>query len=149
MSIELSVVPKSSQGILTTMLVDYLRELGVDTEYPYLPLYWEEPERHPYFILVNGKVAGFALVRTLSDAPLFEMAEFFVAESYRGDSVGREAVRTLFKLHAGAWRVSTMIDNMNGQKFWRAVVPADALFSRIEEPGEAPCVLLLFNTAKR
>ena len=148
MNIEVSVVAKNSQGILTAMLVDYLHELGVDTAYPYLPLYWEEPERHPYFILVNGKVAGFTLVRTLSDAPLFEMAEFFVAESYRGDSVGRAAVRTLFKLHAGAWRVSTMIDNMNGLKFWRAVVPADTPVSRIEEPGEAPYVLLLFNTSK-
>lgn len=148
MNIEVSVVAKNSQGILTAMLVDYLHELGVDTAYPYRPLYWEEPERHPYFILVNGKVAGFALVRTLSDAPLFEMAEFFVAESYRGDSVGRAAVRTLFKLHAGAWRVSTMIDNMNGLKFWRAVVPADTPVSRIEESGEAPYVLFLFNTSK-
>ncbi|NBF06260.1 GNAT family N-acetyltransferase [Pseudomonas sp. Fl5BN2] len=149
MNIEVKIAPKNSQGILTTMLVDYLQELGVETEYPYLPLYWEEPERHPYFILANDKVAGFALVRTLSDAPLFEMAEFFVAKSYRGDSIGREAVRTLFKLHAGAWRVSTMIDNVSGLKFWRAVVPADTPVSRIEEPGEAPYVLLLFNTAKR
>ncbi|WP_065942552.1 GNAT family N-acetyltransferase [Pseudomonas sp. 25 R 14] len=149
MNTELKIAPKNSQEILTTMLVEYLHELGANTAYPYLPLYWEETERHPYFILANGKVAGFALVRTLSDAPLFEMAEFFVAKPYRGNSIGREAVRILFKLHAGAWRVSTMVDNINGLKFWRAVVPADTPVSRIEEPGEDSYVLLLFNTAKR
>jgi predicted acetyltransferase len=34
-------------------------------EYEYLPRYWIEPERHPFLIRVDGKLAGFALVREM------------------------------------------------------------------------------------
>ena len=34
--------------------------------YPDLPLYWLEPERHPFLARMNGKLAGFALVRRVA-----------------------------------------------------------------------------------
>ncbi|WP_218827237.1 GNAT family N-acetyltransferase [Caballeronia sordidicola] len=149
MKVEVEIAPRKSQEVLIEMVVDYLQELGADTEYPYLPLYWEEAERHPYFILVDGKVAGFALARTLANAPLFEMAEFCVSKSYRGQSIGREAVRALFEMHAGDWRVTTMLDNPEGLKFWRSVVPIGTPVVLSDGPDEDPCMLMLFNTGPR
>ena len=48
---------------------DYSDYMGWDVDehgvfgYRYLDHYWTEPDRHPFFIRVDGRLAGFALVR--------------------------------------------------------------------------------------
>jgi len=148
MKIEIEAIPGSSQHELKTMLSDYLIELGVDAEYPYLPLYWAEPGRFPYFILADGQVAGFALVRTLDESPLFEMAEFGVSKSHRGLAVGKAAALALFAEHQGHWRVTVMPDNLAGLRFWRSVVPSGTPVVFSEEPDQDPCMLMLFSSVQ-
>lgn len=147
MNIKIDIAQRNSQQVLAGMLSDYLRELGVDAEYPYLPLYWEEPGRFPYFILVDEKVAGFALVRTWADAPVFEMAEFGVLNSYRGLDIGRQAAHALFAAHPGRWRVTVMPDNAAGLSFWRSVVPVGTPVVLNEESEGELCLEMLFSTA--
>jgi len=43
--------------------------------YPYLDHYWVEADRRPFLIKVDGRWAGFALVRL---GPPIDMSEFFV-----------------------------------------------------------------------
>lgn len=148
MKIDIEPIPNSAQHELKTMLLGYLTELGVDAEYAYLPLYWTEPGRFPYFILADGKVAGFALVRTLDESPLFEMAEFGVSKSYRGLAVGKAAAKALFAKHQGHWRVAVMQGNLSGLRFWRSVVPSCTSVAFREDPDEAPCMLMSFSTAQ-
>lgn len=146
MKIEIEAIPSSSKNELKTMLFNYLTELGVDEEYAYLPLYWSDPERFPYFILADGQVAGFALVRNLDKSPRFEMAEFSVAKSHRGLSVGKEAAQALFAKHQGCWRVTVMPDNLAALRFWGSVVPRGTPVVFSEEPGQGPCMLMSFST---
>ncbi|MDR2298695.1 MAG: GNAT family N-acetyltransferase [Comamonas sp.] len=148
MKIKIEVVPSSSQHTLKEMLFDYLIELGVDAEYAYLPLYWMEPGRFPYFILADGQIAGFALVRTLDQSPLFEMAEFGVLTSYRGLAVGKAAALALFAKHPGSWQLAVMPDNLTGLQFWRSVVPRGTPMILNEEPDQDPCMLMSFSTTQ-
>lgn len=148
MKIEIEAIPSSSQHALKTMLVDYLSELGGGAEYAYLPLYWSDPERFPYFILADGQVAGFALVRTLDESPRFEMAEFCVSKSHRRLAVGKAAAQALFAKHQGYWRVTVMPENLAGLQFWRSVAPRLTPVVLSEEPGQEPCMLMLFSSVQ-
>jgi hypothetical protein len=44
-------------------------DIGADGKFGYksLPLYWSEPSRHPFFVRVDGKLAGLALVKRGSE----------------------------------------------------------------------------------
>ncbi len=148
MKIEIEAILSTYQHELNTMLSDYLTELGVDAKYPYLSLYWTDPGRFPYFILADGQVAGFALVRTLDEPLSFEMAEFSVSKSYRGLAVGKAAALALFDKHQGDWRISVMPNNFAGMRFWSSVAPHGTPMVFNAEPNQEPCMLLSFSTAR-
>ena len=101
MTITLERVPAGgpAREELTALLPGYLRGLGVDAHYPYLPLYWTEAGRFPYLIREQGRTAGFALVRQLPDSGAFEMAEFCVLPDFRARGLGAQAARALFAAH--------------------------------------------------
>jgi len=54
---------------------------------PSLAVYWQDDDRHPFLIRVDGRLAGFALIaarsRLTGAADVFDMAEFFVMRKYR------------------------------------------------------------------
>ena len=104
---------------------DDLNECGY-FGYPCIDAYWNEPGRHPFFIRVDGKLAGLALVRSCSEyvqmnAP-HSMAEFFVMKKYRCKGVGRSAARMVFDRFAGGWEIAIWSNNANAKCFWSKVV---------------------------
>ena len=88
--------------------------------YPYLDLYWTEPERRPFLFRVAGHWAGFALVRT--GVP-HDMAEFFVLRKHRRTGVGVEAASDLFARFPGDWQVRQMTANGGATAFWHRAIP--------------------------
>jgi predicted acetyltransferase len=88
--------------------------------YQYLDHYWTEPDRHPFLFRVDGRWAGFALVR--SGAP-HDMAEFFVMRKYRRLGVGTDAARAVFARFPGAWQVRQERGNHAATTFWRDAIP--------------------------
>jgi predicted acetyltransferase len=90
--------------------------------YPYLDLYWTEPERRPFLFRVAGHWAGFAFVRT--GAP-HDMAEFFVVRKHRRTGVGVAAAHKLFAIIPGEWQVRQMTANIGATAFWRRAIPFD------------------------
>jgi predicted acetyltransferase len=88
--------------------------------YPYLDRYWTEPERHPFLFRIDGRLAGFAFVR--SGAP-HDMAEFFVMRKYRRGGVGADAARAVFLQFPGEWQVRQLTANTGATAFWRIAVP--------------------------
>jgi predicted acetyltransferase len=97
-------------------------DVGVDGcyGYPYLDLYWTEVARHPFLFRVDGRLAGFAFVR--SGKP-HDMAEFFVLRKYRRSGVGAIAARTVFAQFPGEWQVRELTANSGATAFWRTVIP--------------------------
>jgi predicted acetyltransferase len=88
--------------------------------------YWEGPdasERFPFLIRVEGKLAGFALIRRIAADPVtYDMGEFFILRKYRRTGIGRAAARELFGQFAGAWEVRELPANSSAQTFWRRVI---------------------------
>ncbi|MFD0589274.1 GNAT family N-acetyltransferase [Paenibacillus sp. GCM10027627] len=95
-------------------------------EYSYLDHYWTEEGRYPFFIRVEGKLAGFALVRELgvdeNDKSIYSIAEFFVMKKYRGAGVGQNAAYEVFSRFHGVWKVAEMEENIPAQLFWRKTI---------------------------
>jgi predicted acetyltransferase len=103
-------------------------ELGQDGRfgYKYLPLYWSEPNRFPFLIQVDGKLAGFALVRRGSEVSgnrdVWDMAEFFVVRGYRKRGVGTRAAHQVWRRCPGKWEIRVMPSNESAREFWSAAV---------------------------
>ncbi len=96
-------------------------------DYPYLDYYWTEPGRYPFLVRVEGKLAGFVLVRQLElDAaePLWQMAEFFILRKYRQQGIGQRVAHQVFDQFEGRWQVTQEKDNLPAQRFWKRVIEA-------------------------
>jgi predicted acetyltransferase len=87
--------------------------------YPYLDNYWTEPERHPFLIRVDGRLAGLAFVRAGSP---HDMAEFFIMRKYRRGGIGVEAARAVFARFPGEWQVRELAANVGAVAFWRRAI---------------------------
>ena len=92
---------------------------------PENPAYNWPPEwkGFPFLVRVDGKLAGFALVRQMSDnPPSYDMGEFFVLRKYRRLGVGRYVARAMFDRFRGHWQVKQLGCNRPAQAFWRRVI---------------------------
>jgi predicted acetyltransferase len=94
--------------------------------YRYLDHYWTEETRHPFFIKVDGRLAGLVLINEycyiLKDAGARSIAEFFVMRKYRKQGVGRAVARDLFSRFPGKWEVVQCGANLPSIRFWEKVV---------------------------
>jgi predicted acetyltransferase len=94
--------------------------------YPSLPLYWSEPNRHPFLIKVDGKLAGLVLVMKgpglSGNDQVWDMAEFFILRGYRRRGVGAQAAREVWSLFPGRWQVRAMQANAAAQSFWASAI---------------------------
>jgi predicted acetyltransferase len=121
--------------ILHNLLQFYLYDFSIliDTDvdgnglydYPFLDLYWMEPARHPFLIMVNGNLAGFALVREITEEngiPCRAIAEFFIMQKYRRRGIGRLAAIHIFEMFPGKWEVHQIQENVPAQAFWRNTI---------------------------
>ena len=88
--------------------------------YRYVDHYWTEPDRRPFLFRVDGRWAGFALVRVGTP---HDMAEFFVMRKYRRFGIGKDAARAVFARFPGEWQVRQERRNAASTIFWRQAIP--------------------------
>jgi predicted acetyltransferase len=98
--------------------------------YRYLDHYWTEENRRPFLFRVDGRWAGFALIR-LGDPN--DMTEFFVLRRFRRRGVGTAAARELFGRFLGAWQVRQIAANVAASAFWRRTIPVEFEEHRTED----------------
>lgn len=135
MKIEIIKVAREDKSVLRNMMELYLYDFseydGADLnehglyEYEYIDPYWTEPERQAFFLRVDGKLAGFALVREVASAegPAHRsLAEFFVMRKYRRQKIGKLFAQRIFDLFPGLWRIAQEESNHPSQIFWRKVI---------------------------
>jgi len=138
MRVELMAVQRDEKEILRNLMEKYDYELsqygGGDVNqlglygFDYLDNYWQEgAKRWAFFIKVDGKLAGFAMI--LSDyfylddrASDYVMSDFFVMYKYRSEGVGKIAANYLFDKFKGAWQLNTIDKNATSIGFWMKVV---------------------------
>ncbi|MHB1000897.1 MAG: GNAT family N-acetyltransferase [Armatimonadota bacterium] len=133
MDVQLVRIPYDEKSVLRNMMELYqydfseyeqndLNSHGL-FDYKYLDHYWKEEGRHPFFINVDGKHAGFALVRdSTNTGDENELAEFFIMRKYRRSGVGRIAAHRVFSFIPGKWHVCQTATNPPSHKFWRKVI---------------------------
>ncbi|KKR71529.1 MAG: GCN5-related N-acetyltransferase [Candidatus Woesebacteria bacterium GW2011_GWA2_40_7] len=127
MIINLDIIPLEKKEDLRVMLKKYEQELtglADPSEYKYLDSYWLKETRHPYFIKVDGEVAGFALVNQhcLVQDGGHNLAEFYVIPAFRKQGVGRTAAFQVFNLFCGNWELRELADNSRARVFWTNVL---------------------------
>src|ERR1043165_4851189 len=135
---KVEVVPAliEQEQILSNLLELYAHDfsefmdlkLGPDGRFGYehLRLYWREPDRHPFLILVNGNLAGFVFVQRGSqisaETDVWDMAEFFIARGSRRLGVGMKAAHEVWKKFPGKWEVRVINRNQKAQAFWARAI---------------------------
>ena len=131
MAMEIRPVRAEEKETLRNLLEKYMfefsqwdgQEMGADGMYGYqwLDLYWKEPNRWAYFALVDGRIAGFALVCTwpeLERKTDFSLAEFCVVPKYRRAGVGMALALEVFRRHQGTWQLRRHPKNTVSVRFW-------------------------------
>jgi len=132
MQIEITPADRDQEPVLANLLQLYAHdfsefhkvELGADGRFAYqqLPLYWSDPERHPFLIWIDGKLAGFVLVKRGSgvsdDATVWDMAEYFVLRGWRRHRVGTRVAHDVWRRFPGRWQVRVMEANVAARQFW-------------------------------
>ncbi len=126
--------PLTQKPLIRQMMDDYLSELQAmegpsreafpPPEYPWLSLYWEEEDRHPFIIFADVEPAGFVLVNShthLSESE-WAMAEFYVCPPYRRKGFGRKAAVDAFCRFPGKWEVYERDFNETARRFWRKII---------------------------
>ena len=134
--VELKQVTIDEKEILRNLLEKYnyefsqwdkrdVNELGL-FGYKYLDYYWSEDKRWAYFILVDNKLAGFAMVNDLPEVDDrendFQMAEFFVLQKHRQSGVGRQAFCKVLDMHKGKLQLKRHPANIASVHFWDKVI---------------------------
>jgi predicted acetyltransferase len=84
--------------------------------------WYEDPNYNLYFIRVDGELAGFVIIKHLSEEEIYYLNHFFVLRKYRRNNIGKQAAIKAFKLYMGKWRVSEFDWNTPAQIFWRKVI---------------------------
>lgn len=85
--------------------------------YPWLDRYWTDQDRCPYYLLVDGKIAGFVLVRRLSVKQI-EIAEFCILQGYRRDGYGRQMLEAVMEMFDDEIELSAYLYNTTAIRFW-------------------------------
>jgi len=149
--IDLQKIPVEEKSVLRSLmqlcLHDYSEFNGEDVnehglfEYKYVDHYWTEPGRYPFFVKVSGKLAGFALARTLDaegDETMYSLAEFFIMRKYRRQGIGTEVAVRLFDMFPGEWHVGQELGNIPAQTFWKKVVSryTDGDYEETQDPED-------------
>lgn len=135
-------------------------DLGADGRFGYkdLSAYWTEPDRYPFLITVDGKLAGFALVKKarrlssddqVAEHSVWDMAEFFIVRAYRRHGIGLAAARQVWRQFSGSWQVRVMQSNRAALKFWQRAINSIAGHSvdpvSIERGGKTWAVFTFQN----
>lgn len=134
--VEIVEVLQKEKEVLSNLLEKYLYEFSqwekTDVNefgcygYDYLDCYFEEDNRYPYFIKVDGKLSGFVMVSDYPEVPEYAtdycLSEFFIMHKYRRNGIGKEAVNLVLNKHHGKWQLKRHPHNTVSVKFWDKVI---------------------------
>jgi predicted acetyltransferase len=136
MTIEVIPAAAEQAPILANLLELYAHDFsefhdvapGADGRFGYrdLPLYWSEAGRHPFLVRMDGKWAGFVLVKRGSavsgNDTAWDMVEFFVLRGYRRRGIGTQIAHEVWKRFPGAWEVRVLQSNVPAVHFWARAI---------------------------
>ncbi|SBS38993.1 Acetyltransferase (GNAT) family protein [Marinomonas spartinae] len=86
-------------------------------------VYWQREDHFPYFIYVEGELAGFALVRKYpANRSVYDIEQFFVLRKFKGQGVGKQVLELILKSYPGKWQIRVLKENTGALHFWKSAV---------------------------
>lgn len=127
-------VEPDERATLDPLVDAYLAELALHRDVPvgpldaasyeYLPLYFTEAGRHPFFLMAGEERIGFVFVREVEPESLIEMSEFYVRPAWRRSGWGASAASEVWRRFPGAWRLVVHVGNEAAVAFWPKSIAA-------------------------
>lgn len=165
-TVEVTRATKEGQLVLSNLYQLYIHDftdfvelpLGNDGRFDYdpLPPYWTEPDRFPFIVWVDRRLAGFALVKKGSDfsgkAEVWDMADFFLVRGVRGKGVGYTVAKSIWQQFPGPWEVRVITTNLPAQQFWARAIShflGKAIEPELVTKGEETRYLFRFESEAR
>ncbi|MBS0471844.1 MAG: hypothetical protein JSR60_12280 [Proteobacteria bacterium] len=143
MTVSVVPVPQADKPLLWRALQDYCAEMmqwgthkpesDGSFAYPWFDNYWTDDDRWPFWALVDGTPAGFALVRR---EPPMEMAEFYTFPPFRRGGVGLDFARQILKRFPGPWVLSEYRSSGGAIAFWHKVIADYPYTERVYVGGQ-------------
>ncbi len=129
---EIRLIVREEMSAAKNMFDKYLMELyqyDKDIEfdengrpvYKYFHRYWEDEDRYPIGIYIDGFLGGFMLLR-LACQDVMEVAEFYIAPKYRKNGCGKWFFNEIFAKINKKVRFFTKKANIIAKMFWDNVV---------------------------
>ena len=127
MNICLVPVDIKEKKVLNDLIKEYQKEILKQAkveDYKYLDSYWQDSDRHPYFIKDDDEIVGFVLVNkySLVKKEANSISEFYVKKEFRYTGIGKQSAFKTFDLFRGKWEIRELNDNVPAQDFWRKVI---------------------------
>lgn len=124
----IQIVPKIRMEEMKKLFYEYLTELSqFDPDvkfdekgtpiYNWFDCYWQDKDRFPLYFVLDGKVAGLAMIREMGDL-IYDFAEFYVCPEYRKDGNAVWFATEITNLFEGEFVFSTRFTNPRAIKFW-------------------------------
>jgi len=88
--------------------------------------YFADQDKDAFLVLVDGLLAGFALVG--AEIVLQQnqggrcIKEFFIVKRYRRHGVGKTVATAIFSMYPGKWEVRVVRTNLPARVFWEKVI---------------------------
>lgn len=120
-------------------LVDPSRLYGDPTDYPHFDLYWTEPERSAWWIVADGRRAGFVLLNAYApsgQAVDRAISEFCIVPAFRRSGIGTAAALAALATRAGQWELQVYRANLDGMAFWPRVLAAAPITDQQQIDGD-------------
>ena len=125
---KLQIVPSVKMEEMRVLLYEYLSELSefdpdirFDEEgtpiYKWFDCYWVDKDRFPIYLVVDGQVAGIAMIRELEEM-VYDFAEFYVKPEYRKDGNAIWFATEITELFDGEFVFATRFTNPRAIRFW-------------------------------
>ena len=128
MAVEIAPVLATEKQLLWDRMQDYMAELmpygnfaPVDDvfQYKWFDLYWRDSDRFPFWAIVEGNRAAFALVRL---GKRNEMAEFYSFPEFRRTGVALDFARQILNRFPGPWELSEYRADVAAVAFWHRAI---------------------------
>ena len=135
MNVQLTPILKADMNTLENMFQLYLCEMSRYGKWAIEPDglfkfdenilkdYFNQPHHYPYFIMVDGELSGFSLVRPYPyRKTIIDMGQFFVLPKFARLGIGKAAFKLTLDKHPGDWQVRVLPVNLSALKFWEKTI---------------------------
>lgn len=148
-------------NILENLMALYLHDLSEYADdlkvngvgkfvYEGLEFYFKTEELKPFFIYAQDEIAGFILLNSGRYVPMiidYSVHEFFILKSFRKKGIGSMAIKRIFDMYKGKYKIVQLAKNELAISFWRNLYKTSNIsYSEMQEKSDGlHCVMQIFD----